>query len=127
MQRQHRKGISFVNTSQFATFIRALPEADLPFAGLHGWLLQSESGQVLFMEADVDVIVPQHAHGDQWGVVINGKIDLTIGDDTRTFTSGDSYFIPNGTPHSARIHSGFRAIDVFADRDRYRVRPGGRR
>ncbi len=111
-----------MNPSQFAAFIRALPEADLPFAGLHGWLLQSASGQVLFMEADVDVIVPEHSHGDQWGVVIDGKIDLTIGGQAHTFTNGDSYFIPNGTPHRAHIHSGFRAIDVFADPNRYRVR-----
>ncbi len=109
--------------SQFAAFIRALPEADLPFPGLRGWLLQSESGQVLFMEADVDVIVPEHSHGDQWGVVIDGKIDLTIGDHTHTFINGDTYSIPNGTSHHALIHSGFRAIDFFADRDRYRVRP----
>ncbi len=115
-----------MKSSQFADFIRALPEADLPFAGLHGWLLQSESGQVLFMEADVDVTVPGHSHGDQWGVVIDGKIDLTIGEKAHTFTSGDTYFIPNGTPHQARIHSGFRAIDYFADRDRYRARSHGR-
>lgn len=116
-----------MNSSQFAEFIRALPEADLPFAGLQGWLLQGESGQVLFMEADVDVIVPEHSHGDQWGIVVDGKIDLTIGGTPHTFTGGDSYVIPNGTPHRAHIHPGFRAIDVFADRDRYRVRPQGRR
>lgn len=111
----------------FPDFIRALPEADLPFSGLRGWLLQSESGQVLFMEADVEVLVPQHSHGNQWGIVINGKIDLTIGNDFRTYASGETYVIPNGTPHHARIHSGFRAIDYFVDRNRYRTRSHGER
>ena len=111
-----------MTSSKWPEFVRALPEADLPFDGLRGWLLQSDSGQVLFMEADVEVIVPQHSHGNQWGVVIDGKIDLTIGEGTRTYTSGETYVVPNGTPHSARIHSGFRAIDYFVDPARYRAR-----
>jgi hypothetical protein len=41
-----------MKVSQFPAFVRALPEADLPFVGLRGWLLQSESGQVLFNESD---------------------------------------------------------------------------
>jgi mannose-6-phosphate isomerase-like protein (cupin superfamily) len=117
-----KEGVLFVKLSEFPAFVRSLPEADLPFDGLRGWLLQSESGQVLFMEADIEVIVPQHSHGNQWGVVIDGKIDLTIADHTQTYTSGETYFIPSGTPHHAQIHSGFRAIDYFADRNRYRAR-----
>jgi quercetin dioxygenase-like cupin family protein len=95
----------------------------LPFHGLRGWLLQSDSGQVLFMEADVEVNVSEHSHGNQWGVVIAGEIDLTIGDETHRYTSGETYVIPSGTPHRAQIHAGFRAIDYFVDRDRYRARP----
>ena len=111
-----------MKSSKWPDFVRALPEAELPFEGLRGWLLQSDSGQVLFMEADVEVIVPQHSHGNQWGVVIDGKIELTIGGDTQTYASGDTYVIPVGTPHYARIHSGFRAIDYFTDHNRYRAR-----
>ena len=40
------------------------------------------------------------------------------------YAKGDTYFIPAGAPHSARIHAGFRAVDYFADRDRYKERPG---
>ena len=111
-----------MKSSEFPAFVRGLPEADLPFHGLRGWLLQSEAGQVLFNEADIEVYVPQHSHGNQWGVVIDGKIDLTIGELTRTYTCGHTYFVPAGTPHQARIYPGFRAIDYFADRNRYRVR-----
>ena len=70
----------------------------------------------------IEVSVPEHAHGDQWGVVIAGRIELTIGDQTRTYSRGDTYFIPAGTSHRARIYPGFRAVDYFADRDRYRPR-----
>ena len=111
-----------MKASEFPAFLRSLPEADLPFAGLRGWLLQSESGQVLFNESDIELTVPEHSHGDQWGVVLKGQIDLTFGDHTETFCRGDTYFIPKGVPHKAHIHAGFRALDCFADRDRYRPR-----
>lgn len=106
----------------FPEFVQRLPEADLPVAGLRGWLLQSEDGQMLFMEAGAEARVPEHAHGDQWGIVVDGSMELTIGGVTRTFARGDSYFIPGGTRHAAVLHPGFRAIDFFADRDRYRAR-----
>lgn len=111
-----------MESSEFPDFVRNLPEADLPFEGLRGWLLQSESGQVLFMEADTDVNVDEHAHGNQWGIVIDGRMKLTIGEETRTYARGDSYFIPAGVPHKAIIYPGFRALDYFEDRDRYRAR-----
>ena len=111
-----------MNISEFPAFIRRLPEADLPFAGLRGWLLQTESGQILFNESTVEVSVPVHSHGDQWGVVIDGKIELAIGGQTRTYIPGETYSIPKGVQHSARIFPGFRAVDYFADRDRYHPR-----
>lgn len=109
--------------TSFPAFVRALPAAALPFPGLCGWLLQSNPGQVLFMEAAVDVAVTEHSHGDQWGIVVDGALELTIGGVTRTYGRGDSYFIPAGTPHRAHLHPGFRALDYFADPDRYQARP----
>ena len=103
----------------FPAFVRQLPEADLPFSGLRGWLLQGDCGQVLFNESAVELDVPEHSHGDQWGVVLSGRIELTIGGHPRRYGRGDTYFIPAGVPHKARIHPGFRAVDYFADRDRY--------
>jgi hypothetical protein len=53
--------------SEFPALVRNLPEAALPFAGLRGWLLQSDAGQILFNESEGQVSVPEHSHGDQWG------------------------------------------------------------
>lgn len=110
--------------NEFPAFLQDLPEADLPFEGLRGWLLSSENGQVLFNESDVDLDVPEHSHGDQWGIVIAGRIELTIGGTTNTYRKGDTYFIPAGAQHSARIHAGFRAVDYFSDSGRYKAKPG---
>ncbi len=107
---------------EFPEFVRGLPEADIPVEGLRGWLLQGKSGQVLFLSAEAEVILPEHSHGDQWGFVVEGRIDLNIGGRERTLVRGDSYFIPDGTPHGGRIYTGFRAVDYFADSDRYRSR-----
>ena len=109
-----------MNSTEFPAFVKSLQEADLPFDGLRGWLLRGDTALLMFNESDVDLSVPEHSHGDQWGIIIDGRIDLTIGGKLHTFTRGDSYFIPAGTPHRARIYSGFRAIDHFADRERYR-------
>ena len=108
-----------MNLSEFPSFIRSLPAADLPFEGLRGWLLQSDSGQVLFNESDVEVTVPDHSHCDQWGIVIDGKMELTIDDQTNIYSRGDTYFIPMGIIHRARICPGFRAVDYFADKNRF--------
>lgn len=106
----------------FPAFVHALPEADLPVEGLRGWLHTGSGSQVLFLEAHAEAIVPEHSHGDQWGIVVAGRLDLTIGGKTSSLAAGDSYVIPAGAPHGARIHAGCRAVDVFADRDRYRAR-----
>lgn len=106
----------------FPAFVRGLPEADLPADGLRGWLLQSDSGELLFMEAVKDVYVPLHSHCDQWGFVVDGSVELTIGDETRTYGRGDSYVIPAGTLHGGRIGAGFRAVDFFTDPNRYEPR-----
>lgn len=106
---------------EFPAFIKNLPKADLPFNGLRGWLIQSDNGQVQFNESDIELNIPEHSHGDQWGVVVDGKITLVIGTEICTYEKGDSYFIPANIPHKATIYPGFKAIDYFADCDRYKT------
>ena len=65
------------------------------------------------------MIIPEHAHKAQWGIVVNGKIDLTIGGLQITYQKGDTYFIPDGVKHSAKVYKGFSAIDFFDQPDRY--------
>jgi hypothetical protein len=110
-----------MSPSEFPDFVKKLPRAAITFDGLRGWLLQSNAGQVLFNESDVEVFVPEHSHGEQWGVVIDGTIEMTISGKTNTCGRGDSYFIAAGSIHSARIHAGFKAIDYFTDKDRYKT------
>jgi quercetin dioxygenase-like cupin family protein len=67
--------------------------------------------------------VPPHSHmNDQVGYVVRGTIEMTIGDQVRVLSAGDSYAIPSGIVHSALALEDTLAIDVFSPpRDDYRT------
>ena len=98
-----------------------LPEAEIPMNGGHAYLSQGSDHQILFMEFAEDVIVPNHSHESQWGIVVEGCIDLTIGEIKRTYTKGDHYYIPKGVEHSATIYSGYADVTFFSQKDRYTI------
>ncbi len=111
-----------MNPRDFPAFVRRLPEAELPCKGIRGWLLQGGTGQVLFKEADTEVTIPEHAHGEQWGVVLDGRLELVVDGFTRLYMRGDFYSIPAGKQHRTRVFPGLRAVDHFEECDRYRAK-----
>ena len=103
----------------FPKAITDLPEADIPIKGVKAYLSQSDTHQVLFMAFEQDVDLPEHQHASQFGVVLEGKIELTIGGEKSTYTKGDRYYIPEGTPHSGKIYAGYADISFFNEPNRY--------
>lgn len=106
-------------------FIEALPSVDVPFSDdeVRTRALRSEQGLVVFFTFLRDFDLPPHSHGPQWGTVLEGPgITFTIGGVTRLYRPGESYDIPAGVVHSARIPAGTVAVDVFAEPDRYALR-----
>lgn len=106
----------------YPDMITRLPEADIPFAGVRGWLSQGGDHQIVFLDIEPIGEVAPHSHGDQWGIVVEGEMDLTIDGETHTYRRGDSYFIPGGVVHAATFRTHFRAIDVFSDVARYQAK-----
>lgn len=106
--------------NSFPKIIKELPEADIPFEGVRAYISQSDSHQILFMEFENDIEVPEHSHGAQWGVVIKGEIELTIDGKEKIYKKGDSYFIPVGIIHSAKIKAGYSDVTFFAEVSRYK-------
>lgn len=102
--------------------IRNLPEIDTPFKGVRGWLLQAEEKQVVFFDIQPVGRVPAHSHGTQWGVVVEGEMELTIGENTKVYRSGEWYFIPKGVVHSANFLTRVSVIDVFDEPDRWKTK-----
>jgi quercetin dioxygenase-like cupin family protein len=99
--------------------IQNFPEADIPIDGVTAYLSQSDSHQIIFMQFDKDVDLPEHSHESQWGIVLEGRIDLIIGGTMHTFLKGDRYFIENGVKHSGKIYAGYADMTFFNERNRY--------
>jgi quercetin dioxygenase-like cupin family protein len=102
--------------------LKKLPEADIPFHGLRGWILQGEDHQIVFFDIEPIGKVSEHSHGAQWGMVIEGEIELTIGGVTNTYKDGECYSIPDKVIHSAVFKRRTRAMDFFADKNRYTIK-----
>ena len=99
--------------------IKNLPEADIPLEGITAYLSQSDTHQIIFMEFAKDVELPEHSHAAQIGIVLEGKIELTIGGKKETYTKGDRYYIPEGVLHLGKIYAGYVDITLFNEPDRY--------
>ena len=106
----------------FPEIVTTLPQADVHGEGVRAYLLQGEGKQVAFVAFDDHVDAPEESHEAQWGAVLAGEIELTIGEETFTFRPGDTYFVPAGVPHGARIKAGSRLMDLFGQVDRFRVK-----
>lgn len=109
----------------YPDFIQSFPQLDVPFADdvVQTAVIKSEAGLTAFFTFLKDMTLPPHAHGAQWGIVVEGEIEFTIGGVTKTFRTGDSYSIPAGVEHGAEIKAGTRVIDVFEEADRYPLKP----
>ncbi|SMC12208.1 Cupin domain protein [Roseovarius aestuarii] len=108
----------------YPDFITAFPSIDVPFPDdvVQTAVVKSEHGLVAFFTFPKDMELPTHAHGAQWGTVVEGEIELTIGGETKIYKAGDSYSIPAGVEHGALIKAGTRVIDAFEEADRYALK-----
>jgi quercetin dioxygenase-like cupin family protein len=106
----------------YPKMILDLPQADIPFEGVRGWLHQGVEQQIVFMSIDPIGEVSEHSHGEQFGVVLEGEMMLTIGGKSKRYKKGDTYYIPEGVPHSAVFHSEVKVIDMFNERARYKTK-----
>jgi quercetin dioxygenase-like cupin family protein len=90
-----------------------------PFELLPGLRIRAPFGKNLmlsYLEFDRDAVVPFHNHPhEQGGIVLKGKIELTIGDEARITGPGALYIIPPNTPHRAVAIDGPAVVlDVFS-------------
>ncbi len=108
--------------NEFPGFITELPELDLPFEGVTGYLLQGETQQAVFLSFEAETVVPAHSHRAQWELVLAGEVDLAMDGKKTTMTAGQQFYIPAGVEHSALVRVGYRAIVFFDQPDRYHAK-----
>ncbi len=81
--------------------------------GLNANVVTGKQGQIGFFEASQDVEVPEHSHAGQWGCVFEGTVEFMIGGVYCVYTAGQTYNIPAGVAHSAKVHAGTKFVDVW--------------
>ena len=107
----------------FPTVIKDLPEAHMSFQGVKAWILQGEKHQLIFFEMQPTALVPEHSHSyPQWGMVIEGKMKLTINGKAKTIKKGDDYLIPAKAKHQAKFLTKTRVIDLFSEKTRFKTK-----
>ncbi len=108
--------------SIFQDPISNLPIAEIPLKGVNAYLSQGDNHQIIFMEFSEDIDLPEHSHESQVGIVLEGRIDLVIDGEMKTYQKGDRYYIPSGTVHSGKIYAGYADITFFNQKDRYDIK-----
>jgi quercetin dioxygenase-like cupin family protein len=69
---------------------------------------------LLEMAPNAEIPLHQHTH-EQGGVLLKGRMQLTIGDETRVLEAGAIYLIPPNVPHRAvAIDGPVTVLDVFS-------------
>lgn len=59
--------------------------------------------------------LPLHSHPhEQTGYLVDGYLILTIGDEKHDVLPGDSWCIPSGVPHGAKVIEDSIAVEVFS-------------
>ena len=69
-----------------------------------------------YLEMDEDAVIPLHHHPhEQGGMLLEGKLELTIGDEVRMVEAGAMFLIPPNVPHKAVAVGGpALVLDVFS-------------
>lgn len=100
-----------INTSPVQR-ANARPSVSFPTARNRGSIMLERMvvpapGQLL--QGDIHVIEPQTSSGEQifhageeLGYVIEGELELTLGDERYLLQTGDSFYFPSSVPHSYR-------------------------
>ena len=101
----------------FPESVHRLPRTKL--AGLDAFVHDRPDSQVVFLEAPAggpEVLVPTHTHDVEWGVVVEGAIEMTIDGQVELHTAGTAHLIASGVPHSFRFRPGTSSVHYFVER-----------
>ncbi|MBI3521867.1 MAG: cupin domain-containing protein [Chloroflexi bacterium] len=93
---------------------------DLPLAraipGVTRHVLQTERTTVAITDYEPKTVIETHKHdAEQTGVVVKGSVVFVIAGEQRILTPGDTYRVPSGASHGARIlEAAARVIEVWS-------------
>ena len=90
--------------------------------GIQGKYVHGSGTTFGYVKIKAGSILPAHHHiHEQITFVLDGELEMKIGDDTYLLTAGTVHVIPSDKPHSAIARIDCTVIDVFSPaRDDYR-------
>jgi quercetin dioxygenase-like cupin family protein len=112
-------------TEVLPEMITNLPEIAMPYDTIKGHLIQGESNQSIFFIVKAGTYLPEHTHAAQWGIVIEGEFEIDFGNEKMIYKKGDTYFVPEGTPHSGNYITDVISFDVFEDKKKFDLKVSG--
>jgi quercetin dioxygenase-like cupin family protein len=86
------------------------------FSGIVARTYWGENMLLAVVEVAAHGVVPPHSHPhEQAGLVIEGELAFTVGDETRTLRPGDVYVIPGGVEHTGVAGDmPCKVLDIFS-------------
>jgi quercetin dioxygenase-like cupin family protein len=84
-------------------------------AGITGYYAHGEQMTFGYVELEAGSSVPLHQHEqEQITYIIEGELDMVIGEMACLLVAGMYHVIPSNTPHSALARTGCKVIDAFS-------------
>jgi quercetin dioxygenase-like cupin family protein len=98
-----------------------IPSKELA-AGINGKYLHGSAITFGYVTIKAGSVLPVHHHiNEQITFVVEGELEMTVGNETLTLTSGTAHVISSGIVHSAIAKKDCIVIDVFSPvREDYR-------
>jgi quercetin dioxygenase-like cupin family protein len=96
--------------------IESTPVIDVWGEAVKARRIQGDRITLALVELAPDAVVPGHQHqAEQLGMVIEGSVVFTIGDERRELGPGGTWRIPSNVPHQVTTGpDGATVIDLFA-------------
>ncbi|HEV7780090.1 MAG TPA: cupin domain-containing protein [Chitinophagaceae bacterium] len=91
--------------------------------GITGYYAHGESMSFGYVELEKGSSVPLHQHiHEQITYILEGELDMIIGEQACLLTAGMYHVIPSNMPHSAIARTACKVIDAFSPvREDYRT------
>ena len=103
-----------MGSSPFGTFNGVEPFAIFPTVGLH-----AVAGDQVFLgratyEPGTTVKRHSHEHTEQAMLIVEGSVDVTIGDEVRTLGPGDTCVVNRGIEHELYSEGGMTFVEALS-------------
>lgn len=94
--------------------INSLPQKEI-IKGFKGSFVHAQNFTVAFWEIEKDAILPQHSHvHEQTTQIIEGKLEMTVGNTTQILEAGMIAVIPSNVVHSGKAITNCVVTDIFS-------------